>query len=248
MIAADVRTRHLLQTFGEAVTGGGQWDTNPIRDICFSRNQPASDSRSRWNLALGLSVSERERGWGRVSGTSIRLRAEDDSVKRTIVLLAFIALVSACNTQRRGQLQERNPAHTPAQSARIFGDWILATSSDSTAFVGARIVELRLSPGSFALTAHYAGQPSLMITGEAFADPSGGPLTLTPRTNSRQQSGSTAPVMPVGIPVSVIATAADNSMLFASSGGESIRPTSVWHRKAAAKAAGQSVDPKVAKP
>ncbi len=167
---------------------------------------------------------------------------------RIVKLLAIVALASACGGQRRGRLQERNPAHTPAQSASIYGDWILATSSDSTAFVGARIVELNLSPGRFALTAHYTAQQPLVIAGDAFADPSGGPLTLTPRTNSRAQSGSSDPVMPVGTPVSVIATAADNSMLFADSRGESIRPTSVWHRKAAAKAAGQSVDPKVAKP
>ncbi|MGI9075969.1 MAG: hypothetical protein ACR2G6_01400 [Gemmatimonadaceae bacterium] len=169
-------------------------------------------------------------------------------MNRTVALLAFIALASACNSLRRGRLEERTPAHTPAQSASIFGAWILATSSDSTAFVGARIVELNLSPGRFTLTAHYVAQPPLVITGDAFADPSGGPLTLTPRTNSRAQSGGTDLVMPVGTPVSVIATAADNSMLFASSRGESIQPTSVWHRKAAAKAAGQSVDPKVAKP
>ncbi len=167
---------------------------------------------------------------------------------RRVILLAIVVLASACGSQRRGRLQERNPAHTPAQSASIFGDWILATSSDSTAFVGARIVELKLSPGKFALTAHYTAQQPLVIAGDAFADPSGGPLTLTPRTNSRAQSGSTDLVMPVGTPVSVIATAADNSMLFANSRGESIQPTSVWHRKAAAKAAGQTVDPKVVKP
>ncbi len=169
-------------------------------------------------------------------------------MKRTVMLLAFIALASACSSQRRGRLQERAPAHTPARSASILGDWILATSSDSTGFVGARIVELKLSPGRFNLTAHYVGQPPLVISGEAFADPSGGPLTLTPRTNSRAQSGGTDLVMPVGTPISVIATAADNSMLFASSRGESIQPSSVWHRKAAAKAAGESVDPKVVKP
>ena len=175
-------------------------------------------------------------------------QAEDAVVNRTLMLLAIIALSGACNSQRRGRLEERNPAHTPAQSARIFGDWILATSSDSTAFVGARIVELNLSPGRFAIKAHYTALPPLLISGEAFADPSGGPLTMTPRTNSRAQSGATDVVRPIGIPVSVIATAADNSMLFADSRGESIQPTSVWHRKAAAKAAGQSVDPKVAKP
>ncbi|MBC7788397.1 MAG: hypothetical protein H7Z74_00515 [Anaerolineae bacterium] len=169
-------------------------------------------------------------------------------MNRTMMVLTLIAVAGACSTQRRGRLQERSPAHTPAQSASIYGDWILATSSDSTAFVGARIVELNLSPGRFNLTAHYTAQAPLVITGEAFADPSGGPLTLTPRTNSRQQSGGTDLVMPVGTPVSVIATAADNSMLFANSRGESIQPTSVWHRRAAAKAAGQSVDPKVAKP
>lgn len=188
------------------------------------------------------------RGGSFKSKAEIQTHLEDYAVNRLVMLLAFVALAGACSLKRRGRLEDRAPAHTPAQSASILGDWILATSPDSTGFVGARIVQLNLAPASFTITAHYAGQEPLRITGDAFADPSGGPLTLTPRTNSREQRGDTALVMRTGTPISVIATAADNSMLFADARGESIQPTSVWHRKAAAKAAGATVDPKVSKP
>ncbi|MEJ7810059.1 MAG: hypothetical protein WKG32_06515 [Gemmatimonadaceae bacterium] len=171
--------------------------------------------------------------------TSTRVRA-------TSALLLLGA--TACSFGRP-IVREQAPAHTPPQSTSIMGDWILSTSPDSTAFVGARLVELQLTPGNFTITAHYGGQPALVVTGMAVGEPEGGLLTLRPQTNSRATRGERDVVLAPGQTISVIATAADNTMLFAPAQADAaVQPTSVWHRRDAARAAGARVDGRSTRP
>jgi hypothetical protein len=127
----------------------------------------------------------------------------------------------------------------PARSASILGSWLLA-NPDETQFVGARDVELRLEPGSFTLVATYPGAPVMVVDGTAEFDPAGGMLTLTPRSTTRATGGNDAALMPVGKPIAVLATAADNTMVFAKPGDALRTSSSVWHRTAAARRSGDA--------
>lgn len=149
----------------------------------------------------------------------------------TVLCLAYLA--TGCSTSRQARLTEAEVVQS-AQSASILGTWVLVNVAE-TQFVGANRVELQLSPGAFRLQARYLGAPTLVVDGEASFDPNGGQLTLTPRSNTRVTSGAEAPLLPVGQPIVMLATAADNTMVFAEPGETVQMPTSVWHRAEAVR-------------
>jgi len=154
---------------------------------------------------------------------------------RHLGLLAAAVLLGACGLFRRGALvHDAEPAHRPPRSTSIFGDWVLA-NPDSTAFVGARSVELTLQEATFRITANYPAEPPMVVMGTVMLDPNGALLTLTPQTTT----SANRRVLTPGQPVAVLATAADNTMVFAPPppSGPVVQPSSVWHRKHAVPAA-----------
>lgn len=163
-------------------------------------------------------------------------------MRRITVLLAMVAALAACGGFKRTfGIKDAPPAHREPRSTSIFGDWVL-TNPDSTAFAGAKLVELSLQPTSFTIRAWYAtaNEAPATVTGTAaFGD---GILTLTPQgtTNGEARPGFAAFV--VGRPITVVASAAGGSLVFApppSGEGSAVVPSSVWNKKDQAKQAGQ---------
>lgn len=157
-------------------------------------------------------------------------------MRSAVVLLCTLVLAAGCS-RRQATLSESEFVVTPARSASILGSWILS-NPDQTQFVGAQDVELRLEPGSFTLVAQYPGAPMLVVDGTATFDPNGGLLTLTPRSTTRAAGSGDAAILPVGRPLAVLATAADNTMVFAQPGDAVGAPSSIWHRTSAARRTG----------
>jgi hypothetical protein len=162
---------------------------------------------------------------------------------KNLTLLVLVIGLSGCGMFKRafgvGDTSEIGSATTTS----ILGDWVLATPADSTGFAGATQVELSLDASSFTLTASYPGRAPVVIRGAASRATDGGLLTLTP------QSGGGAGIIgwTAGEPVTVVASAADNALVFAAPHDLTGRPTSVWHKRGAAVRAGR-VNPPAAPP
>jgi hypothetical protein len=157
--------------------------------------------------------------------------------RAAIIFVAAAGVLGGC---RHGKLtlSEDPPAHREPTTTSVYGDWVLATPTDSTGFAGARSVEMRLDRTSFVLTAAYPGSPAAVIRGTVAAG-EGGILTLTPESGTGGTPHSAALVLVAGQPITVLASAAGNTMVFSTPNGMSpADPSSVWHRKEAAKAAG----------
>ena len=162
------------------------------------------------------------------------------TLRAALVLAAAAGLLGAC---RHGKLTlaEDPPAHREPSTTSVYGDWVLATPTDSTGFAGARAVEMKLDRTSFVLTAFYPNAAPATIHGTVAAG-EGGMLTLTPSTSSQGTIRSAGLVMVAGQPITVLASAAGNTMVFSTPQGIAPQdPSSVWHRKEAAKAAGDQV-------
>lgn len=75
---------------------------------------------------------------------------------RKLLILLSLASVAGCGTIRKTfGIKDSSPAHRSPGSTSIWGDWVLRTPVDSTAFVGAQTVQLSLNPTSFTITANY---------------------------------------------------------------------------------------------
>ena len=157
-------------------------------------------------------------------------------MRRTVLALALLATLPACSLFRKAKLTDSTPAHTPAQNSSPFGEWVLSTDPNQTAFAGARRVELSLTPSNFRMVAIYPAGDQVVITGPASITPSG-MLTLVPQSTTAMASGGRPPIL-AGQTIQVLASAADNTMVFASPEGMNPTPTSVWHRVAKAREAG----------
>lgn len=161
-------------------------------------------------------------------------------MRKIALLIAMVAVAGCGGFKKTFGIKDAPPAHTEPKTTSIYGDWILA-NIDSTAFAGARTVELTLRQTDFSITAMYPGRPTFTATGGAAAGE--GLLTLTPTTVSDPTGAGGAFV--AGRPIVVVASAAGSSLVFAppphGSGTAAIVPSSVWHKKAAAKAAGAAV-------
>jgi hypothetical protein len=158
-------------------------------------------------------------------------------MRRTVVALALLAALPACSLFRKAKLTDSTPAVTPAQSSTPFGEWVLFTDPNQTAFVGARRVELTLNPADFRMVAMYPAGDRVVITGSSSITPSG-LLTLVTQSTTGTASGGRPPLL-AGQTIQVLASAADNTMVFASPGGTNPTPSSIWHRVDKAREAGQ---------
>ena len=164
-------------------------------------------------------------------------------MRKIAVLIAIVAVTGCGGLKKTFGIKDAPPAHSEPKTTSIYGDWILA-NPDSTAFAGARTVELALHPSTFTMTAVYAGRPTLSVMG-GVAEGSG-LLTLTPTTVSDPTLAGGAFV--AGRPITVVASAAGGSLVFApppnGQGTAAIVPSSIWHKKAQAEAAGATVPAK----
>ena len=163
-------------------------------------------------------------------------------MRRIAALVAIAATVAACGGLKKTfGIKDAPPAHRAPNTTSIYGDWVL-TNVDSTAFAGAKLVELALQPTTFTLTATYATQETVAVTGTvAYGE---GLLTLTPMTNTASVGDRFHGAFVTGRPIVVVASAAGGSLVFAppptsQQGSAAIVPSSVWNKKAQAERAGQ---------
>ena len=159
-------------------------------------------------------------------------------MRRTMTVLAGLMLLSGCGFFKKTVgLKSGEPGYSTPGTTSIYGDWVLGTAPDSTAFAGASSVELNLQPGNFVLTAMYPGRQPITIRGNAVLAPEGGVLTLTPQSGTAEGSRG-ALVMAAGQPLTLIASAAGNTLVFQPPSERAVEPSSVWHKKAKAQQAG----------
>jgi hypothetical protein len=159
-------------------------------------------------------------------------------MRKAIVVIALAGGLAGCGFFRKTLgVGDSSPAHTPPASTSIWGDWVLATPSDSTAFIGASLVEMRLDQTQFTITADYPTRPAVTIRGSVTVAADGGLVTLEPQTGLEGMGGGNFAWRP-GERVTVVASAAGNTLVFAPPHDNLARPSSVWHKKAAAERAG----------
>lgn len=150
--------------------------------------------------------------------------------------LAVVAVTSACGGFKRGG---QPPAHREPTTTSIYGEWVLVSPIDSTAFVGASKVEMSLETTSFRIHAFYPDRSAPVVIVGTVSRSNEGLLTLTPTSG---ETGATkgALLMAPGHPISLVASAAGGSLVFNSPEDDTPTPTSVWNRKEQAEAAGRT--------
>ena len=159
--------------------------------------------------------------------------------RTTMAALAGLTLLAGCGFVRKTVgLKSGEPGYSTPSSTSIYGDWVLGTAPDSTAFAGASSVELSLQPGNFVITASYPGQAPVVLRGSAVLAQEGGVLTLTPSSGGTAAGRGGALVMAAGQPLTLIASAAGNTLVFQPPSERAVEPSSVWHKKAKAQQAG----------
>lgn len=156
-------------------------------------------------------------------------------MRKLVLLLAAGTVLSACGMFKRGG---EPPAHTEPKTTSIYGDWVLASPVDSTAFAGATSVQMNLGQSAFSIIASYPGQPDSRVTGSVSRG-EGGVVMLTPMSGSTNASyaGRSMALIP-GQPISLIASAAGGSLVFKPPHETDPIPSSNWIKRSAAEAAG----------
>jgi hypothetical protein len=158
-------------------------------------------------------------------------------MRRTLGALVGLMLLAGCGFFKKTLgLKSGTPEYSTPNTTSIWGDWVLASAPDSTAFAGARQVRLELQPGTFTITADYPAQSAVMVTGSATLSDEG-TLTLTPSAGTASGSRGSL-VMVAGQPLSLLASAAGNTLVFKPPMDRSWEPSSVWHKYDKAKQAG----------
>jgi len=163
-------------------------------------------------------------------------------MRRVTAVAAMVVALAGCGTVKRTfGIKDAPPAHREPRSTSIYGDWVLA-NADSTAVAGASLVELTLQESNFTINARYPTQSPVMISGTTtYKD---GVLTLTPTGGNAQ--GSLGGAFTPGKPIQIVASAAGGSLVFAPpamAGTTAVVPSSVWHKKTQAEAAGKIGSP-----
>jgi hypothetical protein len=159
-------------------------------------------------------------------------------MRKSLLVIVLAGGLAGCGFFRKTLgVGDTAPAHTPPRTTSIWGDWVLATSPDSTAFVGASKVEMRLDQTSFTITANYPTRPAVTVRGSVTQSAEGGLVTLEPQSGLEGMNSGNFGWSP-GERVTVVASAAGNTLLFAPPRDNIARPSSVWHRKEAAERAG----------
>ena len=161
-------------------------------------------------------------------------------MRRTLSLLVALVALTACSSfQRKIGLKDDAPAHVPPKSTSIYGTWVL-DNADSTAFAGASNVVLDLSTTEFVIRADYPSQGQVVVRGSAAVAPESGLLTLTPTDVDSRVGTRGSMAMSKGQAYTLLATAAGNTLIFASPNAAAAVPSSVWHAQDAAQAAGKT--------
>lgn len=159
-------------------------------------------------------------------------------MQKTIMVLVLAGGLAGCGFFRKTLgVGDTAPAHRSPTTTSIWGDWVLATAPDSTAFVGARSVEMQLAQTTFTITASYPTRSPVTVRGSVSVAPDGNLVTLVPQSGL-EGIGSGTFGWTAGEPVTIVASAAGNTLLFAPPRDNLARPSSVWHRKELAKQAG----------
>ena len=157
-------------------------------------------------------------------------------MRKMIVLLAMATVASACGFFKRGG---EPPAHRSPTTTSIYGDWVLTSPVDSTAFAGASSVEMTLNQTNFTITANYPGRVAQRITGSVGTG-EGGILTLIPEQGSTDASFARRSMSLVaGQPIQLIASAAGGTLVFKPPQDTDPTPSSVWSKRSMAEAAGK---------
>jgi hypothetical protein len=151
---------------------------------------------------------------------------------------AALCAVAACGgtLKKTFGVKDSAPAHVEPNTTSVLGTWVLSTPTDSTAFAGASSVELTMQPSRFSIVAAYPSAEAVTIGGSMTVSDAG-LVTLTPESGS-QRANTGMLVMTVGRPVSLRASAAGNTLVFAAPQDNSPDPSSIWHKKAASIQAG----------
>jgi len=166
-------------------------------------------------------------------------------MRKTFMLAVLATGLAGCGFFRKTLgVGDSAPAHTPPTTTSIWGDWVLATAPDSTAFAGASSVEMRLEQSSFTITANYPTRPRVTVRGSVTQTDAGGLVTLDPQSGLEAVGGGGTFGWTPGERVSVVASAAGNTLVFAPPRDNLARPSSVWHRKEAAQKAGRAPPPR----
>lgn len=164
--------------------------------------------------------------------------------KILLPLIAVPIFLTGCGAFQKTIGLKDDPAYSESKTTSIYGDWVLDTPTDSTAFAGASQVEMQLTSGTFVIMAMYPDQQNVVIRGSALRTDSSSALTLTPQSGSARAGSRGALLMAVGQPVTLLASAAGNTLIFSGVNAvSSADVSSVWHKKAAAKAAGTLTTP-----
>jgi hypothetical protein len=159
-------------------------------------------------------------------------------MRKAIVAIALAGTVAGCGFFRKTfGISDSSPAHSSPQTTSIWGNWVLGTPTDSTAFFGAQLVEMTLDESRFTITADYQTRPDVVITGGVSRAAAGGLVTLDPQSGLDQMGTGTYVWRP-GERVTLVASAAGDALLFALPRDMTARPTSTWYRKEAAEKAG----------
>jgi len=166
-------------------------------------------------------------------------RTNRSAVTARLLPLAALAVAAACGgtLKKTFGVKDSAPAHVEPRTTSVLGTWVLSTPADSTAFAGATSVELTMQPARFAIVAAYPSGDAVNLQGSYTMTPDG-LVTLTPESGS-QRATTGMLVMTIGHPVSLRASAAGNTLVFAAPQDNSPEPSSVWHKKAASIQAGQ---------
>jgi hypothetical protein len=163
-------------------------------------------------------------------------------MRKMLIMLAFASGLAGCGLFRKTvNIEDSSPAHVSPTSTSIYGDWVLK-SPDSTAFVGATAVEMKLEPTRFTIIAAYPGRAPVTVRGSLTHDADGNLVTLEPQSGlDGINPGSFA--WNTGERVTIVASAADNTLVFAPPRDMTARPSSVWFRKSVAARAGAAPPP-----
>ncbi|MFN2400504.1 MAG: hypothetical protein ABR543_17985 [Gemmatimonadaceae bacterium] len=160
-------------------------------------------------------------------------------LRKFVFAICGLALMACQSRRARVDLSDTAPAYTEPQTTSVFGDWVLSESPNATAFRGAQLVAMNLTATTFRITIHYPTEATpLVISGATGRSSTGGLLTLTPGSISDAGQGASARNdFHVGSPITVLASAAGNTLVFADP-YKTTQPSSIWARREAAAAAG----------
>src|SRR5687767_4982683 len=105
------------------------------------------------------------------------------NMRKSVIVAALALGLAGCGFFRKSLgVGDSAPAYTPSTTTSIWGDWVLHTPPDSTAFVGASRVEMRLEQTSFTITANYPTRSTITVRGSVTIAEDGNLVTLSPQS------------------------------------------------------------------